>query len=78
MGAGLIVNPIAARTVSIVVGVILLALTTRGLKTGSAQLAHRFVSRQQHSVLYWAAVALSGAAGAFLVLGAVFPSLEGL
>ncbi len=74
---GLVANPTAMRAVSIVLGIILLALTARGLKSGSAQLVYRFVHRNDDAPLYWATVAVSAAVGAFLVLGAIFPKLEG-
>ena len=69
-------NALAVRAVSFVLGVLLLALAVRGLKTGSAPLIVRPVSREGQVALYWAAIAISGAVGAALVLGAVHPSLR--
>ena len=77
MSAWLFVNPIAARTVGFVLGAALLALAVRGLRRGAAQLAHRFVSRERDAPIYWTSVGVAGAVGAYLVLGAVFPNLEG-
>jgi hypothetical protein len=77
MSAWLFVNPIAARTVGFVLGAALLALTVRGLKRESAQLVHRFVSRERNPPLYWTMIGVAGVVGAYLVLGAVFPKLEG-
>jgi uncharacterized membrane-anchored protein len=69
-------NALAVRAVRFVLGVLLLALTVRGLKSGSVQLIVRPVSREGHALLYWAAIAISGAVGAALVMGAVHPSLR--
>ncbi len=77
MTAWLSGDTLAARTVSFVLGVLLLALAVRALKTGSAQLVYRPISRKDDAVMYWVAVLISGLGGVFLVLGAVFPSLVG-
>ncbi len=76
MSDWLAANALAVRAVSFVLGVLLLALTVRGLKTGSAQLIVRPVNREGHVLLYWAAIVMSGVIGAALVLGAVHPSLR--
>ncbi len=66
------------RTIALGLGCVLLAAAAKSLKTGSAQLINRAISRRDEPRLYWTGIAIAGFGGAVLVLVAIFPQLQRL
>ena len=66
------------RIIGLGLGCVLLAAAVKGLKTGSAQLVHRAITRRDEPRLYWTGIMIAGVGGALLVLMAIFPQLQHL
>jgi hypothetical protein len=59
-------------------GCVLLAAAARSLRTGSAQLINRAISRRAEPGLYWTGITIAGLGGVLLVLVAIVPQLQRL
>ncbi len=62
--------------VKIVIACVLLWNAVSGMRTGTARLVYRQVSRENEAGLFWAAVIISALLGAWLTVASIFPAVE--